>query len=84
MTRARARDLKLRLMTIHGEQVFTDGLFNADPHPGNVLMLKVGAVGGRGGLGWGLGEDDGFLTEVVCVVGSPRSFEVGGFECNDR
>ncbi|CAE7456741.1 unnamed protein product [Symbiodinium natans] len=31
------------LMTIHGEQVFTDGLFNADPHPGNVLMLKDAA-----------------------------------------
>eukprot|EP00439_Symbiodinium_sp_Y106_P039294 s1397_g4.t2 len=28
------------LMTIHAEQVFSDGLFNADPHPGNVLLLK--------------------------------------------
>ncbi|CAE7824466.1 unnamed protein product [Symbiodinium necroappetens] len=27
-------------MTIHAEQVFSDGLFNADPHPGNVLLLK--------------------------------------------
>ena len=26
-------------MRIHGEQVFVDGLFNADPHPGNVMLL---------------------------------------------
>ena len=26
-------------MIIHGEQVFVDGLFNADPHPGNVMLL---------------------------------------------
>ena len=29
----------VRLMRIHGEQVFVDGLFNADPHPGNVMLL---------------------------------------------
>ncbi|CAJ1398982.1 unnamed protein product [Effrenium voratum] len=28
------------LMRIHGEQVFVDGLFNADPHPGNVMLLN--------------------------------------------
>ena len=28
-------------MRIHGEQVFVDGLFNADPHPGNVMLLGV-------------------------------------------
>ncbi|CAK9100412.1 unnamed protein product [Durusdinium trenchii] len=28
-----------QLMRIHGEQVFVDGLFNADPHPGNVMLL---------------------------------------------
>ena len=35
----------LRLMRIHGEQVFEDGLFNADPHPGNVMLLPHDSVG---------------------------------------
>jgi len=30
------------LMSIHGQQVLLDGCFNADPHPGNILMLEDG------------------------------------------
>jgi len=30
------------IMSIHGEQVLIDGLFNADPHPGNILLLQDG------------------------------------------
>eukprot|EP00439_Symbiodinium_sp_Y106_P061797 s2444_g9.t1 len=30
------------LMSIHGQQVLKDGCFNADPHPGNILMLEDG------------------------------------------
>ncbi|CAE8623582.1 unnamed protein product [Polarella glacialis] len=30
------------MMAVHGEQVFLDGVFNADPHPGNILLLRDG------------------------------------------
>lgn len=30
------------LMSIHGQQIFLDGCFNADPHPGNILILEDG------------------------------------------
>merc|ERR1712232_49362 len=30
------------LMAIHGQQVLQDGCFNADAHPGNVMMLEDG------------------------------------------
>lgn len=33
------------LCRVHGHQLFVDGLFNADPHPGNVLLLDDGRLG---------------------------------------
>lgn len=30
------------VMNIHGDQVISHGVFNADPHPGNILLLKDG------------------------------------------
>merc|ERR1740130_407714 len=30
------------LMSLHGQQVLQDGCFNADPHPGNVMLLEDG------------------------------------------
>jgi aarF domain-containing kinase len=30
------------LMALHGQQVLQDGCFNADPHPGNLMLLKDG------------------------------------------
>ena len=33
------------LVAVHGRQVLLDGLFNADPHPGNVLLMQGGAIG---------------------------------------
>ena len=33
------------LMRIHGHQVLVNGVFNADPHPGNFLLLKDDKIG---------------------------------------
>lgn len=30
---------------VHGDQIFTYGAFNGDPHPGNILLLKDGRLG---------------------------------------
>merc|ERR1719188_1287948 len=33
------------LWLAHGHQLFLDGLFNSDPHPGNVLITQTGELG---------------------------------------
>jgi len=33
------------LCRVHGHQIFTDGVFNGDCHPGNFLLLKDGRIG---------------------------------------
>eukprot|EP01060_Flectonema_neradi_P006177 TRINITY_DN1413_c0_g1_i6.p1 TRINITY_DN1413_c0_g1~~TRINITY_DN1413_c0_g1_i6.p1 ORF type:complete len:542 (+),score=116.40 TRINITY_DN1413_c0_g1_i6:56-1681(+) len=33
------------LIAVHGDQLFTHGAFNGDPHPGNVLLLTDGRLG---------------------------------------
>eukprot|EP00753_Platysulcus_tardus_P019699 PLAT7441.1.p2 GENE.PLAT7441.1~~PLAT7441.1.p2 ORF type:complete len:520 (+),score=322.66 PLAT7441.1:105-1664(+) len=33
------------LMEVHGVQIFRHGVFNADPHPGNVYLLNRGGIG---------------------------------------
>ena len=33
------------LMRVHGYQLFADGIFNADPHGGNFLLLPDGRIG---------------------------------------
>uniref|UniRef100_A0A7S0GI33 ABC1 atypical kinase-like domain-containing protein n=1 Tax=Proboscia inermis TaxID=420281 RepID=A0A7S0GI33_9STRA len=33
------------LIDVHGYQIFHDGVFNADPHPGNILDLTDGRIG---------------------------------------
>lgn len=33
------------LFDVHGQQIFQNGLFNSDPHAGNVLMLPDGRLG---------------------------------------
>jgi aarF domain-containing kinase len=33
------------LIDVHGHQIFIDGCFNGDPHPGNVLELSNGKLG---------------------------------------
>ena len=36
--------LKL-VMDVHGYEIFVDGSFNGDPHPGNILLLEDGRLG---------------------------------------
>ncbi|TMW65723.1 hypothetical protein Poli38472_008365 [Pythium oligandrum] len=36
--------LKL-VMDVHGYEIFVDGCFNGDPHPGNILLLEDGRLG---------------------------------------
>lgn len=43
-TRTTAEVLEL-LLQIHGHQIFVDGCFQADPHPGNFLLMKDGRIG---------------------------------------
>ena len=33
------------LFQVHGHQIFVDGLFNGDPHPGNIMLAKDGRIG---------------------------------------
>lgn len=33
------------LIRVHGHEIFTDGAFNGDPHPGNVLLMDDGRLG---------------------------------------
>ena len=33
------------LIDVHGHQIFLDGCFNGDPHPGNVMELSNGKLG---------------------------------------
>jgi len=33
------------LVNVHGHQIFVNGVFNSDPHPGNILQLEDGRLG---------------------------------------
>jgi aarF domain-containing kinase len=33
------------LLNVHAHQIVVDGVFNGDPHPGNILMLPDGRIG---------------------------------------
>jgi aarF domain-containing kinase len=33
------------LNEVHAHEIFLDGIFNGDPHPGNIFLLKSGKIG---------------------------------------
>eukprot|EP00959_Pyramimonas_sp_CCMP1952_P326512 6834711-Pyramimonas_sp.AAC.1 len=33
------------LMEVHAHEIFNDGIFNGDPHPGNILLMDDGRLG---------------------------------------
>ncbi len=40
-----------RLLDVYLKQVFEDGFFHADPHPGNLFVAPAAAAGSRGAVG---------------------------------
>jgi predicted unusual protein kinase regulating ubiquinone biosynthesis (AarF/ABC1/UbiB family) len=38
------RDVAKRLVQVYCQMIFVDGVYHADPHPGNVLVRKDGAI----------------------------------------
>jgi ubiquinone biosynthesis protein len=38
------RDVAIRLVRLYCQMIFVDGVYHADPHPGNVLVQKDGAI----------------------------------------
>jgi aarF domain-containing kinase len=45
MSTRELRELLHIVLSVHGYQVFFCPLFNADPHPGNILLLPDGRIG---------------------------------------
>eukprot|EP00232_Nephroselmis_pyriformis_P027531 CAMPEP_0182861940 /NCGR_PEP_ID=MMETSP0034_2-20130328/5778_1 /TAXON_ID=156128 /ORGANISM="Nephroselmis pyriformis, Strain CCMP717" /LENGTH=780 /DNA_ID=CAMNT_0024993931 /DNA_START=175 /DNA_END=2517 /DNA_ORIENTATION=- len=66
-----------RLLEAFGQQIFVDGLFHSDPHPGNVLWMPDGKVGL---LDFGeckdLADKDRLLFAKLTVALAQRNVEV--------
>lgn len=61
------------LLDVHGHQILENGIFNGDPHPGNLLTLSNGKIGL---IDYGqckvLGESQRFaISKVVQELGAP-------------
>eukprot|EP00985_Skeletonema_marinoi_P020325 scaffold12044_cov103-Skeletonema_marinoi.AAC.4 len=70
MTRDARNKLSL-LLDATGHQIFNDGLYNGDPHPGNILVLECGRLGLIDyGQTRSLTKHDRLaLAAVVCALG---------------
>mmetsp|Transcript_27879 Transcript_27879/g.39896 ORF Transcript_27879/g.39896 Transcript_27879/m.39896 type:complete len:580 (-) Transcript_27879:35-1774(-) len=70
MTRDARNKLSL-LLDATGHQIFNDGLYNGDPHPGNILVLECGKLGLIDyGQTRSLTKHDRLaLAAVVCALG---------------
>jgi aarF domain-containing kinase len=70
MVRSARRTLSL-LLDATGHQIFNDGLYNGDPHPGNILVLDCGRLGLIDyGQTRSLSRDDRLaLAKVVAALG---------------
>ena len=65
------------LLDVTGHQIFTDGLYNGDPHPGNILVLDCGRLGliDYGQTRRLTKKDRLSLAEVVSSVGKSTQLE---------
>lgn len=70
-----ARNKLSLLMDATGHQIFQDGVYNADPHPGNVLVLDCGRLGliDYGQTCRLTRHDRLALAEVVVALGRSRT-----------
>lgn len=74
MTRNARRTLSL-LLDATGHQIFHDGLYNGDPHPGNILILDCGRLGliDYGQTRTLTKHDRLALAEIVAALGKQRT-----------
>jgi aarF domain-containing kinase len=67
------------LIDVHGYQIFQNGCFNGDPHPGNCLQLKDGRLGLIDfGQTRRLTETERYdLARIVCALNDPSTDAIG-------
>jgi aarF domain-containing kinase len=61
------------LNEVHAHEILLDGIFNADPHPGNIFLLKNGKIGRK---------NDRRETSSTCVSVSFYSWYASIFRSN--
>jgi predicted unusual protein kinase regulating ubiquinone biosynthesis (AarF/ABC1/UbiB family) len=51
------------MLDVHADEIFNHGVFNGDPHPGNILLMPDGRLGLIDyGQGWAVQVDPIKLT----------------------
>lgn len=71
------------LMAIHGQQILIDGCFNADPHPGNILLLEDGQTLGLIDFGQVMYLPQDFrlkLARLIVALADRKPEEVARYE----
>lgn len=72
------------IIDVHGHQIFIDGCFNGDPHPGNILQLEDGTIGL---IDYGqckeLNDDERLgLAKIITTLASSSSDQMGNNTCS--
>ena len=72
-------------LQVHGHEIFVDGAFNGDPHPGNFLLVQPGNKIGLIDYGQVCTDDEWIISMCVyacayvieCVCVCARAFHPG-------
>jgi aarF domain-containing kinase len=66
------------LVEVHSYELFVNGAFNADPHPGNVMLLKDGRLGlvDYGQVGRLTKEDTSKYARIIIALANDERAEV--------